>query len=125
MPAGQLVLSRKAGGRIARVHRAVAVAELRPLARGAAVGVRLADDDRLVLQLREAGDQLERRIDVAELIGHSHPHVAFYETGRALGMKRQKVERRADLARDVVRAAEAVLEKLAHEGASGPAGRGR
>ena len=48
MPPRQVVLAGEAGGRVARVHRAVAIAELRPLAGGAAFRVGLADDDRLV-----------------------------------------------------------------------------
>ena len=44
---GQVVLAREARGGVARVHRAVAIAELRPLAGGAAFGIGLADDDRL------------------------------------------------------------------------------
>ena len=116
VPVGQVVLAREARGRVAGVHRAVAVAELRPLAGGAAVGVGLADDDRLVLQLRERRDDARTPSSiVAELVGDAHPHVAVHELGRALGVERDEVDRRADLAGRVVRAAQAVLEEVAHE----------
>ena len=52
---------------------------------------------------------------VRSCVADPHPHVAVDEARRALGVERDEVDRRARLAGRVVRAAQAVLEKVLHE----------
>ena len=99
---GELVFAREAGGRVARVHGAVAIAEARALAGGAAFGIRLADDDGLAGQRGPRGDHPEARVDRGEMRLDAHAHVAVDKARRALGVKREKVGGRALLAGRVV-----------------------
>ena len=62
---GEEMFAGEGRGGVARIHRAIAIAELRPLARGAAVGVGLADHDRLAH-------------DVAAP-DHDRPHAVFHD----------------------------------------------
>src|SRR5207302_3392250 len=87
---------------------------LRPLTSGATIGVRFADNYRFVLQLRIGSYNGEPVINCAQLIGDAHLHVTIDNLRRAFGMKRDKVERRADFPGGVVRAAQAMFEKTAH-----------
>ena len=88
--AASSVLARETRRGVARVHRAVAVAELRALARRAAFGIGLADHDRLALQLGHGGDHLEAAVDRRELIGDPHPHVAVDELGEPFAWNARK-----------------------------------
>ena len=54
-------------------------------------------------------------IDVLELGADAHLDVPVDDVRRSLGVERDEVERSADLARGVVRAAQAVLEEVAEE----------
>ena len=121
VPAGQIVLAGEAGGRVAGVQRAVAIVVLRIhlAAQRAAVRVGFADDDRRVLE--SPGYEAMMRnpvVDRAQLIGDAHADVAVDDAGRALGVERDEIERRAFFAGGVVRAAQAVLEKVAREAAA-------
>ena len=111
----EVVLAGEARGRVARVHRAVAVAELRPLAGGAAFGVGLADDDGRLLQLGEGSDDRHRPVDHLQLARNSHLHVVVQEPRLALGMEGDEVERGTLRTGRVVRPAQAVLEEIAQE----------
>ena len=81
---GQLVLSCEHGRSVAGIHRAVAIGQLRTLARGATFGIGLADDDRLVLQFGITRDDAEALVDRAKLLGDSHPHVTVHVLRRPL-----------------------------------------
>src|SRR5262249_24430502 len=51
----------------------------------------------------------------AELVGDSHPHVTVNVVWQSFGMKGDKIERRAGLARCVVFFPQAMLQKVARE----------
>src|SRR5687768_8651536 len=112
------MLAGERGRGVAREHRPVAVAELRPLTGRASVRVGLTDDDRLGSQLGKRRDASEPLIDGPQLRGDPHANMAVDERRRALRMKGDEVQRAARLTRRVVRAAETVLEKVLHEPAA-------
>ena len=100
---------------VTRVHRPVPVGVLRVgthRTRGTAFGIRFANHDGRVAQLRVRRDDLKTVRDGLELIADAHPHVAFDDPRRSLGVKRHEIERRSDLAGGMVGAAEAVLDEI-------------
>src|SRR5207237_2195559 len=89
---------RRYRGAISRIHRAAAVSQLWPLARGAAVGIGFADDDRCHLQLRVRSDHAKPFVDGAQVIADAHAHVTVDEGWIAFGVEGNEIERRAGLA---------------------------
>ena len=111
----QVVLAGEACRGVAGVHGAVAVAELGALAGGAALGVGLADHDRLLLQLGEGRDDRHGPVDHLQLARDPHLHVAVEESRRALGVEGDEVDGGALPARGVVGTVQAVVEEIAQE----------
>ena len=99
---GEEVFAGERGGGVARIHGAVAVAELGSLTGSAALGIGLADDDGFSFQLGDGGDHGEAGVDGAELIGDAHADVAIDEGRRTLGVEGEEVGGRAGLAGGVV-----------------------
>ena len=62
------VFAGERGGGVARIHGAVAVAELGSLTGSAALGIGLADDDGFSFQIGDSGDQGKAGVDGAEMI---------------------------------------------------------
>src|SRR5687767_1691037 len=89
---------------------------MRSLTRRTAVRIRFADDDRFSLQLRNRSKTPERYIDGPKLSADSHADMAIGKRRRrSLRVKRQEIQRRADLACRMILPAQAVLEKILHE----------
>src|ERR1700730_12365875 len=76
---GQLPEPRITGGGVARIQGAIAIRVLRSRAGVAALGIVLADDYRLVGQLRYRGDPGEGLIGGLELVGDAHADVAIHD----------------------------------------------
>ena len=114
--------AREARRGVARIHRAIAIGQLRPLTGRATFGVTLANDNRRVFQLRIRCDDPEAVINGAELIGNPHAHMSVGGCGSAFGMKGDEVERRADLAGRVVGAAQTMFDEIPREPATAAGG---
>src|SRR5262249_27086758 len=82
---------------------------------GAALRVRLADDDGPVAQLGKRRHDLERARDIGRLLLAAHLDAPLDDLRASFGMEADVVERRAGLAGRVVRAGRAVLEEPAQE----------
>ena len=111
----QIVFAGEAGCSVARIHRAVAVSQRRALAGRAALRIGLPDDDRLAFEFGKRSHEAKALLDRAEMIRQAHAHVAVGRPRRALGVEGHKIHRRADLAGRIVRAPQAVDEKVPHE----------
>ena len=111
----QLVFPRESGGGVARIHRAVAIPQLRPLAGRTPFGIGFADDDRRALQLRVRSNDPKAFINDTQLIGDTHPNVAIRVSWRAFGVEGHEIQRRADVSSDAVGATQAVFEEFPHE----------
>src|SRR5439155_14490354 len=85
----------------------------RPLTGRATFGVGFANDDGRVLQLGKRRDEAEALVNRAQLVRDAHAHVIVGVSRRALRVEGNEIERRADLAGGVIRAAQAMLEKVA------------
>ncbi len=120
MPIRELVRSRELLGRVAREHRAAAIRIGRIRAdrtRRAPFGIGLADDDGRVLQFWKGRDDGEAVGDGAKLIADAHAHMAIRRhLRRPFRVKRDEIQRRADVPRRVVRAVETVLDEVAQDG---------
>jgi len=119
---GQFAGAGKTGGGVAGIHGAVAIRIARLAAGGAALGIRLADDNGGILIFWKGSDDGEGVVHVFQLVRHAHADVVVGKYGRAFGVKGNEIQGRTDLAGHVVGAVRAVVKKFAKEFSAGAAG---
>ena len=110
---GEFKFACEARRRVARIHRAVAIAHLRALTRRASFRIGFANDDRLGFQFGIRRDDFESVIHSAEVRRDAHANMVVGECRRTFGVEGDEVHGRSDLACGVICTAQTMFQKVA------------